>query len=487
MHLLGSRLAITPTSYQVGMTPIRLDSWTSCATLAVPILVGITAALALGNPRGEDDGTSRPRGIVKTLRLAAASFALSCLPILLVVFRGGERGDATVLTAWVAHQFIPWLAAAVFLSLLTERFAEGNSGVPAARSTSRARKWSAFTSLVVILFVHNVLTGPRMIVTADGDTTPDREPLANLLELDEHLAGSESQVRGLKPGCEKSIVWADHTTKGKTEFSLVYLHGFTASRKDIEPCCSQLQRHLKANMFMTRLAGHGCGPNGFRHVTPIEWLRDTQEAIRIGKAIGERVIVIGTSTGGTLACWAAAQNQDIAALVLISPNFGVQYDSPFQRLQVSLIRGPWGVQLARSFVPDAIFVGIAEPVTGQADVYTTQYRVEGLVALFSFLKFFDGVDLSQVSCPCLCLFSQDDDSVDRASVFRRCSELTSRDFQLLTRPEFVQHTLAGDLLNRSTAQQRAAPDPTPVAVQEILKFIAQLRERRPTEVVPGSS
>ena len=57
------------------------------------------------------------------------------------------------------------------------------------------------------------------------------------------------------------------------------------------------------------------------------WINDYEEAIAIGRAIGDKVIVIGTSTGGSLATWAATQpgaSDGVAAIAFISPNFGVQ-------------------------------------------------------------------------------------------------------------------------------------------------------------------
>ena len=54
---------------------------------------------------------------------------------------------------------------------------------------------------------------------------------------------------------------------------------------------------------------------------------DTAEALAIGRRIGDRVLVIATSTGGTLAALAATDpelSERLAGVVLISPNFGVQ-------------------------------------------------------------------------------------------------------------------------------------------------------------------
>ena len=52
-----------------------------------------------------------------------------------------------------------------------------------------------------------------------------------------------------------------------------------------------------------------------------DWLNDTWEAYQIGQQLGERVIVIGVSTGGTAATWLATQPEtsSLMATVLISP------------------------------------------------------------------------------------------------------------------------------------------------------------------------
>ena len=55
------------------------------------------------------------------------------------------------------------------------------------------------------------------------------------------------------------------------------------------------------------------------------WINDYAEAIAIGRAIGDKVVVIGTSTGASLATWAASQpdlRDDVATIIAISPNMG---------------------------------------------------------------------------------------------------------------------------------------------------------------------
>ncbi len=66
-----------------------------------------------------------------------------------------------------------------------------------------------------------------------------------------------------------------------------------------------------------------------------------KQALAIAKQIGNKVIVMGTSTGGTNALQlAAAYPGDVAALILLSPNIAINNDKAY------LLNNHWGVQLA---------------------------------------------------------------------------------------------------------------------------------------------
>jgi pimeloyl-ACP methyl ester carboxylesterase len=66
-----------------------------------------------------------------------------------------------------------------------------------------------------------------------------------------------------------------------------------------------------------------------------------KQALAIGKQLGNKVIVMGTSTGGTNALQlAAAYPNDVAALVLLSPNIAINNDKAY------LLNKHWGTQLA---------------------------------------------------------------------------------------------------------------------------------------------
>lgn len=144
-------------------------------------------------------------------------------------------------------------------------------------------------------------------------------------DLDAWLTASEraaDREDGVVEGTEKRLLWREPGRR--THYAVVYLHGFSASRAELAPVPERIAAALDANLFETRLAGHGLRREALTGTRAEEWLADTIEAITIGSAIGEHVVVVGTSTGATLPLALAghAVLDDVAALVLLSPNLG---------------------------------------------------------------------------------------------------------------------------------------------------------------------
>ena len=70
------------------------------------------------------------------------------------------------------------------------------------------------------------------------------------------LHARESVFDDIVPGTEKAINWAA-TPGERTELAVIYIHGFSASRREISPVPEAIAAALEANYFGTRLAGHG--------------------------------------------------------------------------------------------------------------------------------------------------------------------------------------------------------------------------------------
>jgi acetyl esterase/lipase len=146
--------------------------------------------------------------------------------------------------------------------------------------------------------------------------------------IDDWLMAREGVFTDLTPGAEKTVVWAG-TPGSRTPLALVYLHGFAATRAEIEPVPQIVARALGANLFLTRLAGHGRPGAALGQATTTDWALDLDEAMGLGRRLGARVVLMGTSTGGTLAALAALDPvlaRDLAGVVLISPVFGWRED-----------------------------------------------------------------------------------------------------------------------------------------------------------------
>ena len=74
---------------------------------------------------------------------------------------------------------------------------------------------------------------------------------------------------------------------------------------------------------------------------PGRLFRDALEALRVGRALGERVVVLGVSTGGGLAAWLAAREKtpgDAAA----DESHGSDADSRSEEEGAALNRQPMG-------------------------------------------------------------------------------------------------------------------------------------------------
>ncbi|MBY0433997.1 MAG: hypothetical protein K2U26_07800 [Cyclobacteriaceae bacterium] len=160
-------------------------------------------------------------------------------------------------------------------------------------------------------------------------------------DLEKYVADNEAK-HTIKPDNEARIVWAD-STKKKTEYSVVYLHVFSASQEEGDPIHEQFAKTFGANLYLARMADHGIDTTEqLLYFTPDRWWQSSKEALAIGKALGEKVIVMSTSTGGTMALiLAATYPQDVFALINMSPNIAINDGN------ARMLNNPWGLQVAR--------------------------------------------------------------------------------------------------------------------------------------------
>lgn len=197
-------------------------------------------------------------------------------------------------------------------------------------------------SFPFILLLGVYFLGPSP-ATPQYDTSFPEVP-AEAAELEHYITAQESK-HSVKPDNEARIIWFD-STRAKTEYSVIYLHGFSASQKEGDPVHINFAKQFGCNLFLARLADHGIDTTEqLLYFTPDRWWESAKEALAIGQAIGEKVIVMSTSTGGTVALMLAAEFPDrVHSLINMSPNIEINNSTAF------LLNNPWGLEIARLVV-----------------------------------------------------------------------------------------------------------------------------------------
>jgi alpha-beta hydrolase superfamily lysophospholipase len=302
--------------------------------------------------------------------------------------------------------------------------------------------------------------GPRNAFGPD-QPTPRAEAPTDLAQLDAWLVQSEGAFSGIRPGTAKGIVWA-RPSKQRTPWAVVYVHGFSASRMETAPVADQIAASLGANLFYTRLTGHGLPAAAMGAATVQDWLVDMTEAVRIGQQLGERVLVIGCSTGATLATWLALrpEGQNVAAYAFISPNFG-----PKDR-RADIVNWPWGRQIT------ALVQGPqrASPVNDprEAVAWTNPYPTAAIFPMMAMVKAVRESDLALFDKPVLMLYSDADETVDpqqTRAAFARIGAIHKTIEAVTYSRARGQHVLAGDIM---------APEATTPMADSIIQWVRKL-------------
>lgn len=328
------------------------------------------------------------------------------------------------------------------------------------KSPSRIKKIVGYAALsVAVVVVAVYMLGPRNPL---GPATPTPRPLppSNITQLDRWIQNSEAAYTDIKPNNAKKIVWHGAKNK-KTEWSVVYIHGFSASHLESAPLTDLVAQKLGANAFHTRLTGHGRSGEAMAEATPQDWMADTLEAIKIGQTLGSKVLVISCSTGSTLATWFGTTPEAnlVAGHVFLSPNYGPKDKN------AEIINAPWGKQIAslllgptRSWKPDNEKI---------ANAWTTSYPSQSVFPMMALVKGVRDSDLSAFQTPVLMMYSEKDTVVDPEQIklaFQRFGSGNKR-LEAVTSEDEGQHLLVGDLRSPGTTAQ---------AVERIVQWVETL-------------
>ena len=320
---------------------------------------------------------------------------------------------------------------------------------------SRARR-ALLGALLLLLLA--AAAGPRPRVSE-----PPADPPTFPADLDAWLEQSEAAVGDVVPTALKQIRWLEGRRGTRTRNVVVYLHGFSATRQETAPLADSVAARLDAHLFLTRLRGHGRPGDALADVQAGDWLADAAEAMAVAERLGDRVHVIGTSTGATLATWMAASgrwSESLVGLALLSPNYEVA--DPGARLLLL----PWGGLIARLIVGEYRSWTPANPEQGR--YWTTRYPTRALLPMMALVQHVRRMDPATLEVPVWMGYSPEDEVISAPRVEEVFRSWRGEPKTLVTVDDVgdpSHHILAGDVLS---------PGTTPRLIQEIAGFFRAL-------------
>jgi pimeloyl-ACP methyl ester carboxylesterase len=196
------------------------------------------------------------------------------------------------------------------------------------------------TAIVLLVLSGAYLLGPRLKTEQIDDKLPHIYTETSSIEK---IVKEQESRFNIRPDNEARIIWANDSLKNKTEYVILYLHGFSASWYEGYPVNINMGKAIGANIYLSRLHNHGIiSDDPLIDMKPNLLYNSAKEALLIANTLGHKIIVASTSTGGTLSLMLARDFPELVdALVLLSPNISINNPASF------LLNKPWGLQIAR--------------------------------------------------------------------------------------------------------------------------------------------
>jgi len=237
----------------------------------------------------------------------------------------------------------------------------------------RFLKW---LGIFLVLLIIAYFLGPQPSTPKYSNTLPNVP--ADAIQLEKYIATNEAQHK-LKPDNEARIVWSNDSTRQKTEYAVVYLHGFSASQEEGDPVHKDFAKKFGCNLYLARLADHGVDTTDpLANYSAERVWNSALEAYAIGKQLGNKVILMSTSTGGTLALKLCAEYPEIVANIMLSPNIAINDPNAW------LLNNHWGLQIAQFITGKHRVSDDTTAISGQ--YWNNRYSTRSLVQLEELLE-----------------------------------------------------------------------------------------------------
>lgn len=284
--------------------------------------------------------------------------------------------------------------------------------------------------------------------------------LASVDKIEAQIASAEARFDNIRPDNQKQIVWAGKPGV-QTDIAVLYVHGFSAAPPETRPVADNFAAALGANLYFTRLTGHGQDGASMARARAEDWYADIADAFDVGQILGKQLIVICCSYGSPLSIIElanrAADKMPIG-IIFIAPCFQVK--SKLARFIMALPGvgwwGPYVFRGERAFPPKN---------ERHAQNWTTTYPASTMFASRAGLRRAAQVDVSKFDIPALTVMSPDDDVVCVHAARQRATDWGGQSDIEPIHPgptdDPGKHVIAGDILS---------PGQTGIAVDKMLNW-----------------
>jgi len=298
----------------------------------------------------------------------------------------------------------------------------------------------SFFALIVIYFL-----GPKPPKPIFNNDLPT---VVSINALDAYITAMEAPYK-IKDDNQARIIWADNS-KTQTDYAIVYLHGFSASQMEGNPVHQNIAKQFHCNLYLARLAEHGIDTTeDLMNLTAENYWESAKLAYAIGKQIGKKVILMSTSTGGSLALQLAANYPEIAGLILYSPNIEIFDPS------APLLNNPWGLQIGRT-VLKSNYVDIKYTDSAYPKYWNSHYRIEAVVELQNLIETtMTEATFKKIQQPTLALYYYKDeahqDNVVKVSAIQKMMQQIATPSNLkmeMAMPNTGNHVIASPIVSK---------------------------------------
>jgi len=304
-------------------------------------------------------------------------------------------------------------------------------------------------SIIVLIIGGAYLLGPKPEKPKYDNKFP--KVSSNLAFIADSISKSEMERGNIKPDNEAKIIFANDSLKNKTEWALVYIHGFSASEKEGDPINREFAKRYGMNLFLARMSDHGIDTtDALLNMTADRLWKTAKEALAVGEKLGNKVILMSTSTGGTLSLMLAAKYPEkVSALINYSPNVKINDPAAF------LLNDPWGLQIAR------LAMGGKYRISGSEDdetapYWNNKYRLEAVVNLQQLVETsMNTKTFEKVTCPSLTVAYYKDEEHQDPTVMVEAEEWMNKEIatpegekRFVKLPNVGGHPLASGILSK---------------------------------------